>query len=262
MKKPGVETTKEQANGGEAPGVEQATKKKFPLGKILAGVAGVGVLAFALSQCDGDQAPPPQQPRENTTPQAPTQERGTYIYRYTLTEDAPIRGPGANDPVLATIKKGSCTESVLGPDNGLSRSGNLIEINATKANGVDQVRGYMDNQFLRNSGIRHQQSGPCAAEFVAAGAAPASTPAPAPEIQTGGSTQILRVRGSANLFTTPDATQRSNFVTEGACIAPTGRSAAGRIEVTVNTGDQEQTFWTTGRFTNSTAPVCQAKLGM
>lgn len=260
MTNPGIEPSNENDKDQDgAPGIAPAgSKKKIPLGKILSAAAAVAVVGLALSKCGGDDqpAPLPQQP-EATAPQAPPPPtRGATIYRYRVSEDTELRGQYGS----VFVKRNSCVEGTIGPDGGISRVGDGIEVQAMSANGVDSSTGVIASNKLINNGVKTPGVA-CTADFILA--APANAPG-VPETQ--GPIQHWRVTGSANLYSTADTAQPTALsLADGSCVTSTGSVRGDMMQVDVKGNGQQFRLWTPMQNYSPapgfvTAETCQAKL--
>lgn len=275
MSNPGVEPSgnNEQDNqNGEAPGVapaEAGPKKKSWLKRALIGAAAVGVAAAVLNQCSSDE-PAPQTPSAPTAPAAPQtsepnagQQRGSYIYRYLVSEDTELRGPKANDPATIIIAQNSCVENVMGPNGGLSQDGNKLEIMAIAADGVQQSRGFVDSGHLLNNGARDsadKRDATCTAKFIQI-ANPAVTSTVKNDVEAG---QFLTAKDNVQLYISHTQSIAATGIGAGSCVTTTGKSGNGRTEFSVVANGREYTLWGDyqkfEKTSGVTSATCQAKL--
>lgn len=270
MSEPGAEPPRNQPDTGSATAAPDTAKKSPWLKHTLAAVAVVGATAVGISQYSGDepaepvepatpQSSGPAQPKTTEPPATTETPRGAHIYRYRITENTGIHAPAAGDEPNIFLKKDSCVESVLGPDNGLSRSGDKIEIMAMATDGVDQVRGFVDSEHLLNAGTRaHSRGKSCVGDFSVS----ADQSRPASITDNGTTGQLWRPQHNADLFISPTIPTRFGSVGGGSCVTSTGRASGERAEVTVAFGGNTTTAWIDPKqFSKDAAPTntCQAK---
>jgi hypothetical protein len=240
MTNPGIEPSNENKNDqqDEVPGIAPANaKKKFPLKTALAAATALGLAALALNKCSQDEPQPvtPQQP-EASAPQAPQEPtRGPMFYRYRVAENTELKGQYGS----VFVKQNSCVEGTIGPDGGIVRVGDGLEVQASAANGVDISTGVIANDKLINNGIRTPGVA-CTAEFILA--APANAPG-VPE--TRGPVQNWTVVSGANLYSTADTTTPPALSLAGSsCVISTGSVRGDMMQVDVKGNGQQFRLWT------------------
>lgn len=266
MSNPGVEPSgndNQDNQNDEAPGVAPvgaAPKKKSWLKRGLAAVAGATVIAIALNQCSDEPAPVPQTPAaapatpETGEPNANNQ-RGPNIYRYFVTADTEIHGPGANDPAIAVVRGQSCVEGALSSNEGISQVGNRVEIIAASADGVHQARGFVNTDAIVNYGLR--DNSPCNAN-VELTATTNFNSSVKNDVEAG---QMLRAQDNVSLYISHTQTIPMTGIGIGSCVITTGNSGNGRTEFTVAANGREYTLWgDQTKFERITSGPCEAKL--
>lgn len=283
MSNPGVEPTDNNTQGtqpDEAPGVAPtggqtgetaAPKKASWLKRALIGAAAVGVVAAVISQCSNDDQPQ-QAPQTPAAPAAPQtlepdagNQRGSYIYRYIVTEDTELNAPRADDPATVLVGRQSCVESVLGRDSGLSRSGNKIEIMAMAADGVNQAHGFIDSNYLLNNGARDsadKRDVNCIATFIQVANVNANSTIE--NNVTAGEHFVSN--NTVRLHISHTQTVAATSIGDGSCVTTTGRSGNGRTEFSMVANGREYTVWgDMAQFRRAPDYIkpdtCQAKLG-
>lgn len=213
------------------PGIEN--KKGLPWKWIAAaGVLGAG--ALALSQCGKEEQPENPAPEQTTAPSQPQQSGNSYIYLYTATEDIPMTNPVTNK-VITFVKQGSCMQSLPGAEP----QGNMRQVSAMSANGVDASAGLIDLTKVRGSGILTGGVS-CTAEFIQA--APSGGNA---QVQVPAS--LFAVQGTAKFYDTDDRTGAVKGISgDGSCVVSTGIERGDMMQVKIKSGpnDQEKGFWT------------------